>query len=62
MADAGKLKQMCIDDDGREYEFGVPPPLVRKNLIAQMRTEAETLLPPQYLEQIPLDFTHSLRA
>jgi 2-polyprenyl-6-methoxyphenol hydroxylase-like FAD-dependent oxidoreductase len=50
VADADKLKQMCLDDDGREYEFGVPPPLVRKDLIAQMRAEAETLLPPQYLD------------
>jgi 2-polyprenyl-6-methoxyphenol hydroxylase-like FAD-dependent oxidoreductase len=50
VADAGKLRQMCKDDDGREYEFGVPPPLVRKDLIAQMRAEAETLLPPQYLD------------
>ena len=48
VADANKLKQMCLDDDGREYEFGVPPP--RKDLIAQMRAEAETLLPPQYLD------------
>lgn len=50
VADAGKLKQMCVDDDGREYEFGLPPPLVRKDLIAQMRAEAETLLPPQYFD------------
>src|SRR5262249_5421865 len=50
VADAAKLKQMCLDDHGREYEFGVPPPLVRRDLIAQMRTEAETLLPPQYLD------------
>jgi 2-polyprenyl-6-methoxyphenol hydroxylase-like FAD-dependent oxidoreductase len=50
VADAVTLKQMCVDDDGREYEFGVPPPLVRKDLIAQMRAEAETLLPPQYLD------------
>jgi 2-polyprenyl-6-methoxyphenol hydroxylase-like FAD-dependent oxidoreductase len=50
VADAARLKQMCTDDDGREYEFGVPPPLVRKDLIAEMRNEAETLLPPQYLD------------
>ena len=50
VADPAKLKQMCQDDDGHEYEFGVPPPLVRKDLIAQMRGEAETLLPPQYLD------------
>jgi 2-polyprenyl-6-methoxyphenol hydroxylase-like FAD-dependent oxidoreductase len=50
VADALKLKQMCADEHGTEYEFGVPPPLVRKDLIAQMRAEAETLLPPQYLD------------
>jgi 2-polyprenyl-6-methoxyphenol hydroxylase-like FAD-dependent oxidoreductase len=50
VADAAKLRQMCLDDDGREYEFGVPPPLVRKDLIAQMRGDAEALLPPQYFD------------
>ena len=50
VADSAKLKHMCADDNGREYEFGVPPPLVRKELIAQMRAEAENLLPPQYLD------------
>ena len=50
VADASKLKQMCVDEHGTEYEFGVPLPLVRKDLIAQMRAEAETLLPPQYLD------------
>ena len=29
LADAVALKQMCTDDTGCEYEFGVPPPLVR---------------------------------
>ena len=50
VADPTALKQMCVDDNGREYEFGVPPPLVRKDLIAQMRADAESLLPPQYLD------------
>jgi 2-polyprenyl-6-methoxyphenol hydroxylase-like FAD-dependent oxidoreductase len=50
VADPATLKRMCVDDNGREYEFGVPPPLVRKDLIAQMRDEAETLLPPQYVD------------
>jgi 2-polyprenyl-6-methoxyphenol hydroxylase-like FAD-dependent oxidoreductase len=50
VADVSRLKQMCTDEDGREYVFGVPPPLVRKDLIAEMRSEADTLLPPQYLD------------
>ena len=45
VADAAKLKQMRVDDHGRDYEFGVPPPLVRKDLIAQMRAEAEIATP-----------------
>jgi hypothetical protein len=48
VADAALLKQMCVDDDGREYEFGVPPPARAQELIEQMRAGAETLLPPQY--------------
>ena len=50
VADAATLKQMCVDDHGQEYEFGVPPPFVRKDLVAQMRSEAKALLPPQYLD------------
>jgi 2-polyprenyl-6-methoxyphenol hydroxylase-like FAD-dependent oxidoreductase len=41
---------MCVDEDGREYEFDVPPPLVRKDLIVQMHAEGESLLPPQYVD------------
>ena len=50
VATAQDLRAMCVDDQGREYEFGVPPPLVRKDLIAQMRRDAETLLPPQFVD------------
>src|SRR5262249_31497703 len=38
VATAQDLRTMCADDQGREYEFGVPPPLVRKDLIAQCVT------------------------
>jgi 2-polyprenyl-6-methoxyphenol hydroxylase-like FAD-dependent oxidoreductase len=50
VADAAKLKQMCVDDYGQQHEFSVPPPLVRKALVADMRAEAEALLPPQFLD------------
>jgi 2-polyprenyl-6-methoxyphenol hydroxylase-like FAD-dependent oxidoreductase len=50
VADAHQLKEMCVDDSGYQHEFSVPPPLVRKDLIAQMRAEAKTLLPPQFLD------------
>ncbi len=50
VADAQTLKEMCLDDQGHQHEFSVPGPLVRKDLVAQMRAEAETLLPPQHLD------------
>jgi 2-polyprenyl-6-methoxyphenol hydroxylase-like FAD-dependent oxidoreductase len=50
VANAQELRAMCTDDDGQPHEFSMPPPLVRKDLIAQMRAEAETLLPPQFLD------------
>jgi len=43
---------MCIDEDGQQHEFSVPPPLVRKDLIAQMRADAAILLLPQLLDCI----------
>src|SRR5262249_23479213 len=50
VADADKLKQMCIDDQGREYEFGVPPPLVRKDFVEELRPEGACLLRLWYLD------------
>jgi 2-polyprenyl-6-methoxyphenol hydroxylase-like FAD-dependent oxidoreductase len=50
VADANELKVLCTDDFGQRHEFSVPPPLVGKDLIAQMRADAEALLPPQYLD------------
>ena len=50
VGDAEHLRQMCVDGNGRQHEYSVPPSLIRKDLIAQMREEAEAILPPQFLE------------
>jgi 2-polyprenyl-6-methoxyphenol hydroxylase-like FAD-dependent oxidoreductase len=50
VADVQKLKEMCVDENGQQHEFSVPPPLVRKDLVSQMRADAATLLPPQLLD------------
>ena len=50
VADAQVLTKMCVDDNGQQHESSVPAPLVRRDLVAQMRAEAETLLPPQFLD------------
>jgi 2-polyprenyl-6-methoxyphenol hydroxylase-like FAD-dependent oxidoreductase len=50
VGDAETLRQMCVDENGRQHEYSVPPPLIRKELIAQMREEAAEILPPQFME------------
>ena len=41
---------MCVDERGHQHEFSVPPPLIRKDLIAQMRADAEATMPPAFLD------------
>jgi 2-polyprenyl-6-methoxyphenol hydroxylase-like FAD-dependent oxidoreductase len=50
VGDARLLKEMCVDETGRQNEFSVPPPLIRKDLIAQMRSDAEQVMPPAFLD------------
>ena len=37
---------MCVDDHGHQHDYSVPPPLIRKDLIAALRDEGEDALPP----------------
>jgi 2-polyprenyl-6-methoxyphenol hydroxylase-like FAD-dependent oxidoreductase len=46
IADVKLLAEMCIDEKGHQHEFSVPPPLIRNDLIAALRVEAEQTLPP----------------
>src|SRR6202008_1271665 len=32
VADAATLRQMCVDQNGHQHEYSVPPPLIRKDL------------------------------
>jgi 2-polyprenyl-6-methoxyphenol hydroxylase-like FAD-dependent oxidoreductase len=50
VGDAQKLRQMCVDEHGHQHEYSVPPPLIRKDLIAQMRADAAAIMPPQFLD------------
>ncbi len=50
VGDATELHDMCVDENGHQHEYSVPPPLIRKDLIAQMRADAETIMPPQLLD------------
>jgi 2-polyprenyl-6-methoxyphenol hydroxylase-like FAD-dependent oxidoreductase len=48
VGDAQRLRQMCVDRNGYQHEYSVPPPLIREDLIEQMRTEANAIMPPQF--------------
>jgi 2-polyprenyl-6-methoxyphenol hydroxylase-like FAD-dependent oxidoreductase len=50
VADADELREMCVDDNGVQHEYSVPPPLVRKDLITQMQADARAIMPPAFLD------------
>jgi 2-polyprenyl-6-methoxyphenol hydroxylase-like FAD-dependent oxidoreductase len=59
VADAGRLKEMHVDERGVQHEHSVPPPLVRKDLITGMRADAREIMPPVLLDcvlKIPQPF------
>jgi 2-polyprenyl-6-methoxyphenol hydroxylase-like FAD-dependent oxidoreductase len=50
VADAAKMKEMCVDERGVQHEYSVPPPLIRKDLIAEMQADAREIMPPVLLD------------
>lgn len=42
------LPAMCTDASGRYYKAGIPPPLIRPEVIAKFQTDVQALLPPPY--------------
>ena len=50
VADAARLRDMYVDEKGVQHDYSVPPPLVRRDLIAAMREDARAILPPALLD------------
>src|SRR5271170_789222 len=48
--DASALSKMQTDADGRVYPEGIPPQLIRPEVIAAFRQDAEDMLPPVWAE------------
>lgn len=44
----GKLQWLLTDDSGKTHAISIPPPLIRKEAIAEMHDAAERLLAPQF--------------
>jgi 2-polyprenyl-6-methoxyphenol hydroxylase-like FAD-dependent oxidoreductase len=49
-----KLKWLLTDDSGHTHAISIPPALIRRDAIAEMRSAAERLLAPQFREVVRL--------
>jgi 2-polyprenyl-6-methoxyphenol hydroxylase-like FAD-dependent oxidoreductase len=52
VVDADQLRDMCTDAEGRHHEFSIPPPLIRDDVIAEMRATAERTMAPPFLDAL----------
>jgi 2-polyprenyl-6-methoxyphenol hydroxylase-like FAD-dependent oxidoreductase len=52
VADAALMREMCVDENGKQHEYSVPPPLIRKDLIAGLHQDARDTLPPALLDSL----------
>jgi 2-polyprenyl-6-methoxyphenol hydroxylase-like FAD-dependent oxidoreductase len=53
-AESAELRRLLTDATGRLHALGIPPPLVRPEVIAELREAARSLLPPQLDEVVRL--------
>jgi 2-polyprenyl-6-methoxyphenol hydroxylase-like FAD-dependent oxidoreductase len=49
-----KLQWLLTDESGTTHAISIPPPLIRREAIAEMRADAERLLAPQFREIVRL--------
>ena len=48
--DRDTLADFCTDAEGRHHAAGIPPPLIRPDVIARVKADARTLIAPQIAE------------
>ena len=49
-----ELARLCTDADGRHHDMSIPPPLIRPEVLAQLRRVADDSLSPQLAEVVRL--------
>jgi 2-polyprenyl-6-methoxyphenol hydroxylase-like FAD-dependent oxidoreductase len=52
--EATKLRWLLTDESGHAHAISIPPPLIRRQAVAEMRADAERLLAPQFREIVRL--------
>jgi len=51
-SDDDDLKDLLRDESGKQFEGGIPPALIRRDVLDNMYKSAETLLAPQFAEVV----------
>ena len=58
-ADRDALADICTDADGRHHAAGIPPPLIRPDVIAGIKADAKAVIAPQIAEIFARDARRS---
>ncbi len=53
-AEGAGLDRMLTDETGRRHDISIPPPLIDRQVIAEMRVAADTVLAPLFREAVSL--------
>jgi 2-polyprenyl-6-methoxyphenol hydroxylase-like FAD-dependent oxidoreductase len=53
-SESEQLPRLLTDESGRTHALSIPPPLIAREVVAQMRAEAEDVLAPQFNEMLAL--------
>jgi 2-polyprenyl-6-methoxyphenol hydroxylase-like FAD-dependent oxidoreductase len=53
-ADDAAFRRLMTDDAGNHHPLGIPPPLISRTVISEMRDAAETVLSPQFRNLVRL--------
>jgi 2-polyprenyl-6-methoxyphenol hydroxylase-like FAD-dependent oxidoreductase len=48
--DRGTLTDICTDADGHHHAAGIPPPMIRPDVIARVKADAKAIIAPQIAE------------
>jgi len=53
-AEDSSLPELLTDESGYVHQASIPPPLIRRQVVARMQQDADTLLAPQFAEIVRL--------
>jgi 2-polyprenyl-6-methoxyphenol hydroxylase-like FAD-dependent oxidoreductase len=50
VVDSGELRELCRDSAGRQHQHSIPPALIRDDVVAAMRSDAQSIMPDCFLD------------